>query len=174
MTAEFKAPWSRQLLIISTLATALILVVTGLFAAAPDSQGFLRIVVIAAPLMILAASGLFAVRGYELARGSLLIRRLLWTTEIPLSGLERARRDPHAVRGSIRLFGNGGLYSYHGIFWSSALGRFHAYATDFKRSVVLVLDYRTVVVTPDDPERFLNHLALVRPGAKIEVHGGTS
>ena len=168
MTAEFGAPWSRQLILVSALATVLILVVTAILAVAPDTEGFMRILVAAAPLAVLAGSALFAVRGYELSRGSLLVRRLLWTTEIPLSGLERARQDPSALRGSIRLFGNGGLYSFHGIFWNSALGRYHAYATDPRRAVVLVLDSRTVVVTPDDPRRFLEQLARVRPGARIE------
>jgi len=102
----------------------------------------------------------FVVRGYLLDANALWIQRLGWRTRIPLSGLCSVAHDPGALRGSIRLCGNGGLFSFTGWFWSKALGRYRMFATDPKRAVVMVFETRRVVVTPDRPEEFVNQVRL--------------
>jgi hypothetical protein len=59
---------------------------------------------------------------------------------------------------SLRLFGNGGLLSYSGYFWNRKTGRYRAFATDPSRAVVLSYRKRKIIITPDDPQRFIVRL----------------
>ena len=148
----FGAPWDAALSVVSVVATAIFLLVAAL--PLPGALWPVRVLVLAAPLAALP----FVVRGYEVRDGALWIRRLFWQTRVDLSGLRSACADPAVLRGSIRLCGNGGLYSFTGWYWNRRLGVFHAYATGVRRVVVLTLDDRRVVVTPDDPEAFVQAL----------------
>ncbi len=107
---------------------------------------------------------LFVVTGYEIGPRELRIQRLLWSTPVRLDGLSRAWADPDAMACSIRIWGNGGLYSITGYFWNKTLGRFRAFVTDPKLSVVLALPRRVVVVSPAEPRAFLQALSLSFPG----------
>jgi len=167
------APWPAGLWVTSFLATGL-LAVTGYFAVQtivqkasdPIAETFGAVMAATLPLIALGAA-LFVVRGYDLGTRELRIRRLLWSTRIPLDGLSAAAHDPAAMRRSMRLFGNGGLYSYTGLFRSRELGRYRAFVTDPKRAVVLKLPKRTVVISPASPESFLQHLALRFPEMEV-------
>jgi hypothetical protein len=105
--------------------------------------------------LILPCAALFIVRSYAIEPNMLAIRRLLWTTRLPLAGLQSAEVSPDVMRGSLRLFGNGGMFSITGLFRNRALGNYRAFVTDLKKTVVLRFPKRTVVVSPEDPERFV-------------------
>ena len=68
------------------------------------------------------------------------------------------------MRGSVRVFGNGGLFSITGRFWNRKLGWYRAYATDPSRAVVLRYPKRTVVITPHDPQHFIMRARDVHQG----------
>ena len=87
----------------------------------------------------------------------------------PLPGVSRAWKDPDVIKGSLRVVGNGGLFSFSGLFWSRRLGRYRLYATDLKRSVVLVTPERILVVSPADPDEFLRHIQMLFPGVQGRV-----
>jgi Bacterial PH domain len=110
------------------------------------------------PVVMVVTSALFHVRGYTVRPGALQIHRLLWTTQVGLDGLEEVLRDPEAMRGSLRLLGNGGLFSFTGWFRNRTLGMYRAFVTDPRRAVVLRLPQRTVVVSPADPEGFVREV----------------
>ena len=151
---EFGAPWGKALKIISASVSTLLIGVAALgLVRVEDAVG--RMLMMAVPLLLLPACALFIVRGYTLRGETLLVRRLLWSTEISLAGIQSAAHDPEAIRGSIRLFGNGGLFSFTGIFRNKRLGIYRAYVNDLKRVVVLKLRDRTVVISPEDPEEFV-------------------
>lgn len=162
-TWEFDAPWGTPLRLISTFASLVLLsvpvivILTGQRPASEIAAG------IALPVVALGATLLFTVRGYSIEGGSLLVRRLLWSTRIDLAGLRSATADPEAMSGAIRTFGNGGLFSFTGRFRSRRLGSFRAFVTDMSSCVVLILERGTVVVSPDSPERFVE-LARIRSG----------
>ena len=105
--------------------------------------------------MTLAGSAVFMVRGYVVTGTSLLIRRLGWERRLDLSGLTSATVDPDALHRSMRLFGNDGFFAFTGMFRNKKLGVYRAFATDPKRAVVLNFSGKTVVVTPDDPHKFV-------------------
>ena len=152
---NFKAPWSTSLIIISSLVT---------FVCAGMAIGFILsgrgplALVAWVPLAIILGSALFTIRGYTLTPDAILIHRLFWTTRLPLIGLQSAKFEPDAMRGSIRTFGNGGLFSFTGFFRNKALGAYRAFVTDLHRTVVLRFPSRTVVVSPSTPEEFIHEI----------------
>lgn len=111
------------------------------------------------PPAIALFSALFLVRGYDVKDTRLYVRRLLWSTVIPLTGLARVWHEPEAVKCSARIFGNAGLFSFTGLYQSQALGRYRLFGTDPTRAVVLSLPHRVVVITPGAPEAFVQHLS---------------
>lgn len=163
------APWSTALKVTSAIATLLILAVSyGAWRAVPQT-GAARpfgTVVACLPAAVALGALLWIVTGYEIDADRLRVRRLLWTTTIRFERAVRAWQDPHATRGALRVFGNGGLYSFSGIFWSKRLGRFRLFATDLARCVVLVSPGRIVVVSPADPEQLLEHIRWLFPEVK--------
>lgn len=114
------------------------------------------------PLAVILGAALFTVRGYTLAVDAVFVHRLLWMTRLPLEGLQSAQVDPRAMAGSIRTMGNGGLYSFTGLYRNKTLGSYRAYVTDAGRAVVLRFPNRTVVVSPDSPESFVRELTTIR------------
>ncbi|MCB1008808.1 MAG: hypothetical protein KDB94_07920 [Acidobacteria bacterium] len=173
--AAFRAPWSAVVRILSIAGTLLLGGISAFQLVAlpsPPAVAWALRWALALPAVILVGSALFTVRGYELAPRRLRVRRLLWSTEVPLEGLRRAWASPEAMSGSWRLFGNGGLFSITGLFRNARLGTYRAYAMDRRRAVVLELPRRPVVVTPDSPEAFLRELERCCPGVVLGPEGG--
>ena len=155
------APWSTSLKATSFAGSAILVAVGYAMAqaipygtSAPFAEGFGMLIAWVPPLVGLLAV-LFVVRGYELAPGELRVIRLLWSTRVPLAGLREVRADSEAMTGSLRLFGNGGLFSFTGLFQSRTLGRYRAFVTDPKHAVVLHTASRVIVVSPADPRAFV-------------------
>jgi hypothetical protein len=123
------------------------------------------------PLIALVAL-LFVVTAYEVGPTDLRVQRLLWSTRIPLTGITHAWHDPQAMKRSLRVFGNGGLYSITGLYRNSTLGLYRAFVTDPKRSVILALPRRPVIVSPADPRAFLQQLTALFPGIPTSDSGG--
>lgn len=111
------------------------------------------------PPVLLWVALLFVVRGYDVDARGLHVRRLLWSTRVPLKGLIRVWHDPTAVKGSTRVFGNGGMFAFTGVYGSDQLGRYRAFGTDLSRAVVLQLRGRTVIVTPAAPQDFVRYVS---------------
>jgi hypothetical protein len=166
------APWPTSLKVTSAAATAILAGASLLLIRAiprgtrvPFAEAFGRLMVFVPPLIALIAL-LSIVSGYELGPAELRVRRLLWSTRVPLDGISRAWHDPEAMKRSLRVFGNGGLYSVTGVYQNRLLGRYRAFVTDPRRSVVLGLPDRIVVVSPADPGPFLEQLAMFHPSLR--------
>ena len=155
--AEFSAPWSRSVRAASVAAVAglLIILVAGL-TTGPRELPIWRFAMVGVPLVVLLGTLPFMVRGYSLTESHIEVRRLGWSSALPLAGLAAVTGEPQGMRGSVRLFGNGGLFGISGWFWNRRIGRFRAYATDPSRTVLLrYRDGRQVVVTPHDVQHFI-------------------
>jgi hypothetical protein len=115
-----------------------------------------QVAMVGVPLVVLLGALPFMVRGYLLTERHIEVQRLGWNTVLPLSGLVAVTGEPEGMSGSVRLFGNGGLFAISGWFWNRRIGRFRAYATDPGRTVLLrYRDGRKVVVTPHDVQHFI-------------------
>lgn len=160
-SASFGAPWSRGVAIISIGMLVLLVGLTVVLPLViPREQGWAAWFGPGILAVILATTSLFCVRGFEIRRGDLWIRRLFWETRIPLGDLTRGWADPEAMRRSIRSAGNGGFLAYTGWFRNRKLGGYRAWVTDPARAVVLEIGKRKVVVSPDRPASFLRALGL--------------
>jgi hypothetical protein len=155
--AQFSAPWSRSLRVVTIAAVALLLTLVLIGSLVGPRQSWLwRVAMLGVPLVVLVGSLLFMVRGYVLTESQIEVRRFGWSTVLPLAGLAAVSGEPQGLQGSLRLFGNGGLFGISGWFWNRRIGRFRAYATDPERAVLLrYRDGRKVLVTPHDVQHFI-------------------
>lgn len=156
----YRAPWSNTLKWVSLLVTVLcagFAVFLWFRFSSPRNLPWAPYVW-PLPLVIMIWCGLFTVRGYSVGPDAILVHRLLWSTRLPLASLESVRYEPDAMRQSIRIFGNGGAYSFSGSYRNRLLGSYRAFVTDLHRTVVLRFPGRTVVISPDAPEQFVSEL----------------
>lgn len=149
---HFRAPWSTSVRVITV-------VVGGLLVALPlalpaDALRWIVWAVWGAVVTCLFLS----VTGYSVRNGTLLVHRLGWATRFELASLSAFEINPHAMMGSVRLFGNGGIFCILGHFRNGVLGHYRAYVTDAARAVVLEFGARKIVVSPDDPAAFVETL----------------
>jgi len=156
---HFRAPWGALLTTVSVASTVLLAGASILSVSVmPPRLEFVRLAAGVLPLAVVLGCLPFMVRGYVVTERELVIQRLGWTNRWPLAGLTAAEVDPDALKKSMRLWGNGGLFSFCGWFRNKKLGLYRLFATDPKRCVVLKFGPRTVVVTPDKPEEFVNEI----------------
>jgi hypothetical protein len=167
--ATFSAPWGRPVRL-ATAASAVILLTMVLAGLSTGPRHLLvwQLAMVGLPLLILLSALPFMVRGYVLTERHIAVRRLGWSTVLPLAGLIAVTGEPEGLRGSVRLFGNGGLFGITGWFWNRKFGRFRAYATDPSRAVLLHYHAgKKVMVTPNDVQQFI---VRVRTLAKMTDH----
>lgn len=151
MEQHFKAPWSKSLIWLSILTTVVCVGVAVLTLSMDRGGVFFGALV---PMGVLAGSILYTIRGYVITTEHIAIERLLWSNYLRRHDLQSARVVDLTGRGW-RVAGNGGAFSFSGLFQSSEFGRYRAYMTGPKRAVLLEYPNRKVVLTPDDPERFV-------------------
>lgn len=152
MMKEYSAPWGWSLRIVSALATA------GCGAGAVlmwCSDQLLVRWLAWLPLAVIVGSMLFLIRGYRVTSEEIWVRRLFWCTRVSLAELMSARVESGVMRWSVRLWGNGGFFSFTGFYFNRLLGRYRAWVTDPRRVVVLRFPARTVVISPAEPEEFI-------------------
>lgn len=155
----YKAPWSTSLIVMSVVASCILVgaalhcTITGHF--------WVAFVLYA----IVFGGVLFTVRGYSIGDDAILVHRLFWSTRLPLLDLQSAEVAPDITQGGIRLFGNGGLFSFSGLFRNRALGVYRSFVTDPHRTVVLRYSTRPVVLSPDSPDDFVHDIVRSRRAA---------
>lgn len=145
----FKAPWDWLLILMTSGVTILLL---GLNYYTPGIVSTLITWSI-----ILGALG-FGIFGYHIEDKQLKILRLGWSKNIDLSEIISVEFKPHAMTGSVRTFGIGGLFGYVGYFRNSILKSYKAYVTHLGKTVVLRTKEGEIVVSPDDPEVFVTSI----------------
>ena len=117
------------------------------------------------PIVFWFWSALFMIRGYSLEPGSLFVHRLFWSTRIPIENVKSVAFVPNSMRGSVRTFGNGGMFSFSGYYRNTELGSYRAFVTDLTSTVVLVCVDRTLVLSPSNPEGFVQELSPLKKAA---------
>jgi hypothetical protein len=155
-TIEFRAPWSKSLSVMTatTLAVLALIMLAALFAPMRP-PALAAVLLIGLPPLLAGAAFAGRVRGYVLTEDAISVRRGCWNTRLPLAGLRSVTGDVEAMRGSIRVLANGGVFSFVGRYWNMKLGWYRAYATDPGRAIVLRYARLTVVITPHDPQHFI-------------------
>lgn len=146
---QFRAPWDFKLIAITS---GVIIVFGGLNYATPNLWSTILL------WSIVLGCAAFGVYGYSIQDGKLKILRLGWSKDINLSEIIKVEEKPNAMLGSLRRFGIGGLFAYIGHFSNSILGRYKAYATHTKQTVVIYVNEGEIVISPDNPKEFISAL----------------
>ena len=155
-TINFRAPWGHTVRATTLLAVGVLALVMLAAIFPPMPRPLLAVVLlIGLPPLILAVAFAYAVRGYTLTEDAIVVQRWMRNIRLPLAGLRTVTGDVDAMRGSLRVFGNGGVFSFTGRYWNRRLGWYRAFATDSGRAVVLRYADRTIVITPHDPQHFI-------------------
>lgn len=153
------APWSLFVRIVTPFTLLLMAAILAIgLAKGPAEFWRWQFPMVGLPLTFLVASPFFVIRGYVLEEGGLRVQRLGWHSRVDLRHVRGVRHDPAAMKWAFKLFGNGGLFCFAGLFRSKALGNFRAFVTDPKNAVVIETDGRTYVVSPRDPEGLVKAL----------------
>lgn len=153
---HFRAPWSRAVKIITAVVIALTLALNAMPFLGRPALGLVAADTMAWGVLLFCL--FFSVNGFSVRNGQLLVHRLGWATKFDLAKLSGFEVNPHAMMGSIRLFGNGGIFCFIGHYRNAVIGRYRAYVTDQANAVVLEFGERKIVVSPDDPQAFVETL----------------
>ena len=122
---------------------------------------------------VLAISYAYSPKGYEIWGRSIVVRRLIGNASVPLDEVRELRKaTAEDFRGCIRLWGNGGLFGYYGLFRTAKLGKCTWYVTNRRNAVVLVTSVKTVLFSPDDTDGFVAAIQSQAPAAGM-VGGAT-
>jgi hypothetical protein len=146
--------------------TALVVVILGAVAAGglaaalfSRMPGVIRLVLLFPAVLclgILLVAYAYTPRSFELDDTALVVSRLAGNVTVQLRDVAEVRSVPNPLSGSMRIGGNGGLFGFWGRYHSAALGgNFTMYGTRASGGVALVGKDQTIVVTPDDPDRFI-------------------
>lgn len=163
----FRAAKSNGLLL-STLVALAILLIFAVFGVVLLTGGNMTgIVLILIPLCIIFFTIPFSIKGYRISENDIRIIRVGKEKVFPIKGLKSVEIDPNAMNGSLRLFGVSGFFSNIGLFINRRLGKYHAYTTDQKMSVVLRFKNKIIVVTPCNPQKFYDLLKSRPPDAEL-------
>jgi hypothetical protein len=155
---DFPVSYDRTTKIVSAIVSAFLLVV---------ALAVQQAMVAAVSLVMVALAYAFSPRGYTVSEGAIVVRRLIGDVRFPLERVREARRaDAGDLAGTIRLWGNGGMFGYYGLFRTSRLGRCWWYLTNRRNTVVVITEAKTALFSPDDVEGFL---AAVRASAPTLV-----
>jgi len=125
--------------------------------------------------LIIFLSWAWSPRGYVVGDGFLTVQRPVGSVRFALAGIREAR--PAAsddLGGCIRLWGNGGVFGYYGIFRTSKLGNSRWFVTDRSKAVVVFTSARTLVLSPADTDGFLKAIGAPTsaPAALSTTSGG--
>lgn len=154
MDQYFDASWSPQVTLFSAIVCAALVGMTMAFG------GWARMIAV----IVLGVSATMTVQGYELDDDRLRIRFFLFPLSYDLSHLNDAAVNPQILRNTTRFLGVGGLFGFSGIFWSSTLGMHRVFGTHEDHAVILNFGGKTIIVTPDRPDAFVDALQKRRAG----------
>jgi len=107
-------------------------------------------------VLILLGAFAYSPRSYEIAEQAVVVKRLIGSVRFRLDGIRELRAATAGdFRDCMRLWGNGGLFGYYGLFQTAKLGKSSWYVTNRRNAVILVTEGKTAVLSPDDVNGFM-------------------
>jgi len=158
---SFAAPWDSTTKAITAVTCVLLAFVA-----------WMVHVVFVAPLfpLLIFLTYAYSPRGYQLTADAIVIKRLIGYIRVPLADVREIRAGTAAdFTGVIRLWGNGGLFGYVGLFRTAKLGKSSWYVTNRSKTVIVVTSNKTLVLSPDDVEGFIEAAGIPRYNAETGV-----
>ena len=154
---EFKASLDKLSKIISvTVAVLLILIAAIQVDVLFEARSAGAAITIALVIGIIFIAAALRAKGYYVDGKQLIIRRGLFDVRIPRRDIISVELlDRSDLKGAIRIFGVGGMFGYVGTYANLKMGSMTWYATRRDRPVLIRTSKKKIVVTPDEPELFL-------------------
>lgn len=109
---------------------------------------------VAMPLAILLGAFACTVLRYEVSSAGIDVVRPIGRKRIAAT-VTAIRADNDALKGALRTFGNGGLFSFNGYYRLANYGSCRLWVTDMSKLVVIHGDHGCVVVSPAERARFV-------------------
>ena len=107
------------------------------------------------PLLIGLAYA-YSPRGYAISGGAIVVQRLIGNIRVPLAEIREMRAGTREdFTGCLRLWGNGGLFGYYGVYQTTKLGKCYWYVTNRSKTVIVATQSRILVLSPDDLAGFI-------------------
>jgi Bacterial PH domain len=154
LTTSFAARWDKQLRLSTPLICALVLSLVFIL---PSTRGWVWLIKVALLVTVIGVWA-WAPRRYKVEGDELIIRRLIGSVRIPLSGLRNARlMSPDELLGATRSWAVGCCFGYFGRF----LNGFESqswYVTDRRSCVRLDCAVGVVIISPSNPAACLSAL----------------
>ena len=107
--------------------------------------------------VLMIAMYLLSPLSVEITNTGLIIHRKIYSRNILFKDIESIRMaEPDEMNGTIRTFGNGGLFGYTGMYWNKKLGSMRWYCSQRKNYILIDKEgNKRIVITPDDPDDFI-------------------
>ena len=137
-------------------------IIIGQYSIIKDAGQAVPIYTTVALILIYFIAFAFRPINYNLANGKLTIHRLLLDVNIDRVNIKSVELiDKDKIGWSLRTFGVGGLFGYFGYFANIKMGKMTWYATRKDRTVLLLTnDNKKIILTPDDPTKFVTDFYL--------------
>ena len=164
MKKYFQARLSRSMTIITYVFVLVVLAAPIIVVSTVDTLSSVQKVLLAPlGLVILLITRAFVGIAYEIDERELVVKRCIKSIHIPLENISEVRdvnpMDVLKGRMTWRLFGDGGLWGAHGIFYNKNIGKFYMYMTDEKNVVDIVTKNNVhTFISPSPKEDFVNSL----------------
>ncbi|WP_316799608.1 PH domain-containing protein [Pedobacter frigidisoli] len=103
-------------------------------------------------VLTVIGSYLYSTRKYSVTGDTLVIHRLMGNRVIKLADITEIRFiDSTDFSGTIRTFGNGGLFGYYGKFYNTKIGSMTWYVTQKKNRILLRTQQGDkIIISPND------------------------
>jgi len=102
---------------------------------------------------------IISVGEYVLESDGLSIKRKIFPIKIKYEEIKKVSRLGYQdIKSSIRIFGNGGLFGFYGIFRNESIGNYRAYFSNFSDLVLIETDKKKFVISPENPDIFTDYL----------------
>ncbi|AEI51358.1 PH domain-containing protein [Runella slithyformis] len=137
-------------------------IIIGQFSIIKDAGRAIPIYTTVALLLVYFIAFAFRPINYEISVDKLIIHRLFKDVNIDRSLIKSVEiLDKEKIGSAIRTFGVGGLFGYYGKFANTKIGSMTWYATRRDRIVLVkTVDNKKIILTPDEPEKFVANFAL--------------
>lgn len=135
-------------------------ILIGQFSIIKDTGWAVPIITTVTLFLIYFISFAFSPINYEISAENLTIHRLLIDVQIDRHQIKNVELlDKEQLEWVFRTFGVGGLFGYYGKFANTKLGSMTWYATRRNKTVLIeTLDNKKIILTPDEPEKFVAQL----------------
>lgn len=113
-----------------------------------------RLLMCVIPAVLIGTTAMFTVLRYEIDDAGLHVVRPIGRLRI-FSNVSAVAAADGALKGAIRTFGNGGLFSFNGWYWVRGYGSSRLWVTDFHSVVAMRGDRGCVFVSPAKRDEFI-------------------